>query len=208
MCFSLKASLAASFVLLVMSVLCIRKFRNSSKFLIALIPLFFSIQQAAEAGVWASFDYELGLMWRLVFSYIFLFFAMVVWPFWMPFALYRAERVAYRRIILSYLLVLGLIISLILAVYVAFSELEVMAVCSHIVYYMPKLFNLSDEILLGVYTLPTILPFFVSSVKKSKLFGACVAISLFYTIYAYNYALTSVWCYFAALLSAFIYLVF
>jgi hypothetical protein len=57
------------------------------------------------------------------------------------------------------------------------------------------------------YLAATIAPFFVSGIKRMYLLGiimsiSCLAAAIFYKLY-----LTSVWCFFAAVISIFIYLI-
>jgi len=48
---------------------------------------------------------------------------------------------------------------------------------------------------------PTVVPFFVSTMKHAKVMGAILAFGLVATFVIRRQALTSVWCFFAAVLS-------
>jgi len=54
------------------------------------------------------------------------------------------------------------------------------------------------------YIVPTVLPFFLSSLRSVRWLGALVVGSLLVTIAAERVALTSVWCFFAASISGMI----
>jgi hypothetical protein len=54
------------------------------------------------------------------------------------------------------------------------------------------------------YVLPSVVPFFISTISRAKLMGTVLALSLVATFLAERQALTSVWCFFAAILSVLI----
>jgi len=56
------------------------------------------------------------------------------------------------------------------------------------------------------YVLPTVVPFFVSTISRAKLMGTVLFLSLLATFLIERQALTSVWCFFAAILSVLIVL--
>ena len=55
------------------------------------------------------------------------------------------------------------------------------------------------------YGVATVLPLFISSVKKMWVFGLAITLSYLVTSVFYHEYITSVWCYFAAFLSVIIY---
>ena len=55
-----------------------------------------------------------------------------------------------------------------------------------------------------VYAVVALLPFFVSTTTLARTIGTTFVVSLVVTIAVYREALTSVWCFFAAILSALI----
>ena len=59
----------------------------------------------------------------------------------------------------------------------------------------------------GIYAFVTIAPLFISSVRRISLFGILILISFFITGILYKEYLTSVWCFFAALISTVVYLI-
>jgi hypothetical protein len=56
-----------------------------------------------------------------------------------------------------------------------------------------------------IYFVASLTPLFISSVKGTKLFGALLFVSALVTIIAFMEYLTSVWCFFAAVLSVVVY---
>src|SRR5579862_8446929 len=59
---------------------------------------------------------------------------------------------------------------------------------------------------LPTYVIPAVVPFFVSTMRKAKIMGAVLTASLLLTFVIEREALTSVWCFFAAILSVVIVL--
>lgn len=66
----------------------------------------------------------------------------------------------------------------------------------------PDLFALPAFI---AYLIATITPLFVSSIKRTHLLGGLMFFSCLVTILFFNQYLISVWCFFAALISAVVY---
>jgi hypothetical protein len=56
-------------------------------------------------------------------------------------------------------------------------------------------------LLLVAYLVPTIEPFFVSTMRTARVIGFTLAVSVVATFVLERDALTSVWCFFAAILS-------
>ena len=57
----------------------------------------------------------------------------------------------------------------------------------------------------GVYLIVTITPFFISGIKRTRLMGILMFLSCLVTAIFFTQYLTSVWCFFAALLSGVVY---
>lgn len=203
MCFSAQASFAASLILLIVGGKALEKARSKSEYLFASIPLLFAIQQFAEGFVWLSAtSAQMGLC-QTSATYAFLFFALIVWPTWIPLSLYLMEKEKLRKKILLIASSLGMIFSTgmlyILMYYGAFAA----AVSRHILYTINVDVSV-ESWSLALYCIPVILPFFVSSKKYIWLFGLTILISLAITTILWYQYLTSIWCFFAALLSLFV----
>jgi hypothetical protein len=200
MCFSLKVSLTASVFLFFVGLLCYKK---NHKKLLAYIPFLFAIQQLAEALVWASFDYNWGLKWLNIFSYLFLFFAYVVWPSLIPYSFLQIESDKKRQKIIMKIFYVGTIVSLYLVYQLIVFPLNVKIICSSIEYF--SLSGNDNLYLLFVYAFTVIAPCFISTIGRVKIFGFVLFISWAISCLVYSYAFTSVWCIFAAILSSLIY---
>ncbi len=204
MCFSAGASFAASAIISSVGVAGYRKAKGADVKTLALIPIFFGLQQFAEGFVWLGLtnDYFSDLL--IPSNYIFIFFAWMVWPFLIPYLMFSLEVKSQRKRWLKYFLILGITSSLIL-LYVAINHGVNSSIqdCS-ILYdfdlkWRPwKWFGL-------VYITTTVLPTFVSSIPKIGLFGLLNVLSYIVTKIYWHDEVISIWCFFSAIASLIIY---
>jgi hypothetical protein len=204
MCFSATGSLAISGVLTAVGATAI--VRNSSKphRMFAAIPLIFAAQQAAEGTVWLTMDGGHATLHRLAVG-IFLGVALVVWPTWLPFALRLVERNPARRRALGVLCWLGAAVGVYASVFLARFQ-PVAQVAGHSIRYDYATSGDSGSHLfyLLAYAAPTVVPFFVSTISLARTIGIMLVVSLVASAAVQRDALTSVWCFFAAILSGLI----
>ncbi len=90
MCFSAEASFTAGAVLSVVGVYSLIVNKKPKYIPLAIIPLFFGVQQLAEGGVWLSLTHQWEVRAK-TFTYIFLFFSQIFRETRVPFAFRRAE---------------------------------------------------------------------------------------------------------------------
>lgn len=202
MCFSATASFAVSGVLTVMGAVSVARTAHSSHRMFAAVPLVFAAQQIAEGTVWLTMsDDPLSPVHRLAVG-AFLAIALVIWPLWLPFSLRSIERTPARRSTLTMLFSSGIAV----AAYSAFlltSLRPVARIAGHsILYeYQGRSDNWRHGLYLLAYIVPTIVPFFVSTVSMARAIGVAMVVSLGVAVLVQRDALTSVWCFFAAVLS-------
>jgi hypothetical protein len=135
----------------------------------------------------------------------FLGFAFVVWPAYAPASLYVAERDSGRRQVLRFLALWGAVVAAGTAVLLARWH-PVASVAGHSIRYAPigSENSVLNALLLFAYVVPTVAPFFVSTTTLARALGGAFVVSLVVTLMVERNSLTSVWCFFAALLSALI----
>lgn len=204
MCFSAGASFAGGAVLTTIGVMSVRVARKPSQKLFAAIPLLFAFQQLSEGVVWLNLRSGSNQGLLMTAAYIFLVMALVVWPVIMPVAVRIIEEDRNRKRVITWMMAAGIVLS----GYYAFClvSFNVTPVISgfHIKYVNDFPRSLSD-IAFVVYAIATLGPLFTSGVKKMYLFGILVTLSCIITGIFYREYLTSVWCFFAALISFVIY---
>ena len=203
MCFSATASFVAGTGLSVLGVATLRAARRRSEIPFAAIPLIFGLQQMVEGALWLSFRFDAPQL-NLAMTYVFSVFSHVLWPVFVPFAIGQLETVAWRRRVIQVFQGVGLLVGLFLLYQIV--EFPVTAVAAeNIVYVSPHFYKLPVMLL---YLAATCVSCFFSSSATVRLFGA-LALLLFALAYGFfAVALFSVWCFFAALLSAIIFVHF
>ena len=203
MCFSATASFVAGTGLSVLGVATLRAVRRRPEIPFAAIPLIFGLQQMVEGALWLSFRFNAPQL-NLAMTYVFSIFSHVLWPIFVPFAIGRLETVAWRRTVIRGFQGVGLLVGLYLLYQIV--EVPVTAVAAeNIVYVSPHFYKLPVMLL---YLAATCVSCFFSSSATVRIFGA-LALLLFALAYGFfAVALFSVWCFFAALLSAIIFVHF
>jgi hypothetical protein len=201
MCFSAGASFGAGAVLSVVGITAIKQSNTSLQMVFAGIPLIFAVQQVTEGFVWLSLLNPAYAPWLQPATYIFLTFAYIVWPSWVPLSVLLLEKNSRRKKILFSGLASGLLVSLYLAYRLLTQHIHAEIIGMHISYDLgfPGSALRYSAIL---YFASTAIPPFISSVKKMWLFGFSITVAYIITrLFFEDYEL-SVWCFFAAIISA------
>jgi hypothetical protein len=204
MCFSAEASFTSGVVISAIGIATLRKARKPEQRLFAVIPLLFAFQQFAEGVLWTTLRSGGYEALQNVATHIFLVTALIIWPVMVPLSVWFMEESKKRKRILVGLMLAGGIVSLFYAFclisYNVYPEIQ----SFHLVY-VNDFPGTPLGIGLGFYAAATIAPLFVSSVRRMRLFGILIATSCLITGVFYAEYLTSVWCFFAALISISIY---
>jgi uncharacterized protein DUF6629 len=207
MCFSAEASFATSAVLMPAGIFCIRRAVGRRDYLpLAVIPVMFSFQQFCEGLVWVGLARgDPDLVRRAALA--FLLFALVLWPFWIPFsALFREARRSVRHG-LGLIAAAALVISLLLYVPLAMHACEWLraGILHHSIVYEFEMASAFRSIPRGVwqlsYLMVVITPLIVTDDRRFRVFGVLLLASAALSQAAYWYAFISVWCAFSAMLS-------
>lgn len=136
--------------------------------------------------------------------YVYIFFAQVFWPTWIPFAIWKMEPDLKKKKILFYPFLIGIAASIQLIYSLIFYDVEASASANHI-HYDIEIQRLGIHQVL--YVLSTATPFYISSLKYMKLVGTILVTSLIISMIFYFYHVISIWCFFAAILSSLVLLV-
>jgi hypothetical protein len=202
MCFSAGGSFAAATLLTGIGSVSLARTASPSLRLFAAIPLLFSAQQAAEGFVWLSMNNADEALLQHLATNTFLAFALIIWPMWLPAALQRMELNAARRRLLLGLTCAGFVVATYNAILlVRWPPLAQIAGHSIRYFYTSEPAGLHPGLSLAAYAVPTVASFFVSSARLARVTGMALVVSLVAAFVIERDALTSVWCFFAALLS-------
>jgi len=204
MCFSAPASFAAGAVISAAGVASVRKAQKPEQKLFAAIPLIFAFQQFTEGVLWITLKSSGHDQIQNVAAHLYLIAALVIWPVAVPLSMRLMEKVKWRKILLTVLTVMGGALSLFYAYCLISYKVTPEIQSFHILYLAEFPWNIAD-IAFYFYVALTLAPLFVSSVRRMWLFGILMAISFIVADVFYAQYLTSVWCFFAALISMAIY---
>jgi hypothetical protein len=204
MCFSAGASFGAGAILLAVGAASVKKAQGPSQSFFALIPLLFAVQQVAEGFLWlalAGGEYA-GMQAGTTFT--FLFFAQVLWPVWVPYAVLKLESGRRRRPPLRLFLACGIAVSIYLAWCLVYYPVSAGIVGMHISYEQnyPAFPGRPGGIL---YMIATVVPSFFSSLRRMWILGTAILVSYIVTAIYYPAYVVSVWCFFASVISITVY---
>ena len=204
MCFSATASFSAGALLLGIGTLTLKSARRPRELPFAAIPMLFAIQQLTEGVIWLTFNLDTPLL-NTVMTYVYSFFSHVLWPVYVPVAVWLMEPRGWRRrALLAFAAAGGAVGVYLLYVLVAFSVVS-RPVGQHIEYVSPHFFA---AVTMTLYLMATALSPVLSTHRVVKVFGVLALSSFAAATTFYATWFISVWCFFAALLSAVVYLQF
>lgn len=206
MCFSATASFTLSTVLVstgLFSIFIAYQF-NKKYLLIALIPIILGLQQGFEGIIWLSMSPYNYLNVHL-FTYFYLFFAFYFWPSYIPISVYFTESQVLRRKIIFGFIIAGQILGIILFMPILFSMIPVSTnIIKHSIHYVAYQSNLVLWIYSIGYVSVITIPFLLSSSQPIRFFGLMILLASLISYWLYLYVFTSIWCFFAAILSLYI----
>ncbi len=210
MCFSTTVSFSSAAILVTGGVFCLKKitYINKPYWMFALLPLMFGIQQAIEGSVWWALGTEDTRNLRLS-ALGFLFFSHFIWLVWIPFSCHLTEPVHQRKIL--FLLISGAGAVFGGTMFIPFllhpDWLTIFTVNHSIVYQTTLIYDdyLVRPVVTAGYMLVVLVPLMLSSDQHHRILGSLVLLSAILTIVFFNFAFISVWCYFAAIISLYIY---
>lgn len=201
MCFSAEASFGAGTILLGIGIASLYKAESAPHKVLACIPLLFSIQQFDEGILWLSFTNAAYAHWRQLSTYFFLVFAQVIWPVFVPVTMLLLEKDPARKKVLQITTAAGILLAAYL-IYCLFSYNVTAIVSNHHIRYgfaSPYAHTWYSGLL---YFIPTVLSPLVSTNRKLQLIGVVLLLSYLVARVFFGEYLVSVWCYFAAIISA------
>jgi hypothetical protein len=204
MCFSAEASFAGGIIISAIGIATVKKVHNPAQVVFASIPLFFGVQQIVEGSLWVTIPIPEFANLQKIGAFIFILMADVLWPSIIPLSVLLMEENKKRKKIIKILLIPGILLSLYYFICLLYFNVSPQIMSYHIQYNtgFPKSLAMPAFI---VYLIVTITPLFVSSIKRTHLLGILMFLSCLVTAIFFTQVLTSVWCFFAALISGVIF---
>jgi len=204
MCFSATASFSAGAVLLGIGVFTLKSASRPRELPYAAIPMLFAIQQLSEGVIWLTFRHEAPRL-NAAMTYFYSFFSHVLWPIYVPWAVLLIEPPGLRRRALLVFVVAGVAVGASLSYFLLAFPIVSQPVGQHIEYVSPHFFAAAT---MTLYLMSTTVSPILSTHRMVKLFGALALSSFAAAYFFYATWFISVWCFFAAVLSAVVYLHF
>jgi len=204
MCFSAEASFAGGVIISAIGIATVQEVHKPSQLVFASIPLFFGAQQMLEGILWLTIPLPDYLTLRHISTILFLIMADFLWPTMIPLSVLLMEKNKKKRKMLSVLLFMGLSLSIYYVYCILFYNITPQIMGYHIQYNTNFPESLSIPAFI-IYLIVTIPPLFISSIKRTHLMGILMFFSCLITAIFFTQYLTSVWCFFAALISGVIF---
>ena len=204
MCFSAGASFTGGVIISAIGVATVLKVHKPSQIVFASIPLFFGFQQFVEGFVWLILQHPEYAQYQHLATSIYLVMAEVFWPVMVPLAVLCMEKDKKRRKFLWVFLTMGISLSLYYT-FCLFTFSVTPKIMGYHIEYKDNFPNSLHLIAFAIYLIASITPLFISSIKRTHLLGILMSLSCLITLIFFTHYLTSVWCFFAALISAVIF---
>ena len=209
MCFSATASFFAGAVLIPLGGIALAQaWKTDRRYLtLAAFPVFFGVQQIFEGFLWRSLD-DPALPASHAAAMAFLLFAYLFWLVFTPLAAFLVEeRKPLRRVFLGFTIfggAYGLTLFAPLVVNPGWLTIEVAR--GSILYDTRLIYDdvVSKTLLRVTYAGVICLPLLASTAPGVRIFGMLVTLSVLLAFLFATYAFTSIWCYLAAGVSAYV----
>lgn len=202
MCFSATASFTSSALVGVIGIATLARSRHPREWLFASIPLLFGLHQFAEGAVWLGLtgDGLLGAIKPWGFAYM--LYAQGLLTLLIPLSVWLIEPDRRRRRMVLPFLVLGAALTLYMLWALVTFPTEIYVGDHSVVYRNPGSSHLWIAVL---YVIATCGALFFSGYRYIMALGVVNLAGVMLTLWFKQYAFTSVWCAYAAIVSVLIY---
>jgi hypothetical protein len=206
MCFSAAASFAASGVLGAIGTATVRAAPSRRFVPLAAIPLLFAAQQACEGALWLVLEREPFHVGGTPLARAFLFFALFVWPAWVPLSLFVVEPDPKKKRVLATLAAGGAILGAWLIGCATLRDANACMAFGNLYYWVQIDAPLKHAVPIA-YLAFVAAPLALSSLRGSTLLAIATIASCALSAALSRAGFVSVWCFFAAALSGVVGLV-
>ena len=173
-----------------------------------MLPLMFGLQQLLEGGVWVALMHgEDATAHRLALG--FLLFSHVYWLGWIAYSSFLTETSPRLKYIFALITFIGVLFGASMYVPLLFKpEWLTATIVLHSISYDMYFFSdayVSQRILTAFYACVILVPLMLSSDRFHSMLGVLVLLSGLITWAFFDWVFVSVWCYFAAIISLYIF---
>ena len=212
MCFSATASFTSAALLIPAGIYCLKESNrlDTRYWAFAILPLIFGLQQLLEGGIWLALTHDLQVVAHKL-ALGFLLFSHVFWLGWIAYSSYLIESSSRSRLFFLLIALAGLIFGALMYLPLLINpEWLSVSIIKHSIRY--ELVFLSDGyvsqyVITAIYASVILMPLLLSSDRYHSMLGVMILLSGIFTAMFYGFAFISVWCYFAAIISLYIFLV-
>ena len=195
--------MSTGIALLALGAITIRRAATPVEVPFAAIPMVFGMQQLVEGSLWLGLPAQ--TLTTQVLAIVYLLFSNVLWPIYLPVAVWLIEPDALRRRIILIPLAVGAATSVFFLVAIITHPVSATIKIAHIGYHLP---HPHHTIAFAFYAAATCLAPLLSSHSMVRLFGGAITGSMIAAYAIYSMWFASVWCFFAALTSSLVFLHF
>jgi len=207
MCFSAPGSFILGTALIGSGAYSIRNVKKREYLPLAITPILFGIQQLMEGGVWLALAAQSIILTR-IFALGFVFFAFFLWPAWAPFFSRSIEPVSWRKRMFNYFMWAGIVFGAFFYIlHIFYCNTLNPQVINHSISYDSQVTILVRSYQWELYLIYFVIvagPLLLSSLPRIRIFGLLTMIGVAVTVLFFFYAFSSVWCFFAAIISFYI----
>lgn len=202
MCFSATASFASSAAVAVVGVATLARVRHPNELLFASLPLLFAWHQFNEGLVWQGLTGGLSIGTLQGWGFAYMLFAQCLLPLLIPLGVWLIEPTRPRSRWLMPFLILGAGLALYVLWALLSFDTSIFVRGHSVVYRNPG----TSTMVVGIlYVVATCGALFFSGYRYLVGLGVANLAGLLVVLYFKQYAFTSVWCAYAALISVLIY---
>ena len=202
MCFSATASFASSAAIGVVGIATLAQTREPREWLFASIPLLFAFHQFAEGAVWLGVMGNPVLGPTRVWGFIYMLYAQGLLTLLIPLGVWFIEPGPGRRKMLVPFLLLGACLTLYLLWSLSVFHTDIFVENKSVAYRNPGTSHVWVAVLYVIATCGSLL---FSGYRYIIALGVVNLIGVLLVIWFKQYAFTSVWCAYAAVVSILIY---
>ena len=202
MCLSAEVNFTASVLIGTVGIATLTHTRHPREVLFAAMPLFFALHQFTEGFVWLGLDGTIGETARDNAAFLFVLYAQGLLPIVMPLAVLLLEGPGWRRQVLMGITA----IAVVFGAYMIWGVMAFPTSCyaeDHSIVYSN---TVTESLWTGFfYILFTCGALILSGHKVVRWFGVLNLIGLTVVMIVKSYAFSSVWCFYAAVISVMLY---
>jgi hypothetical protein len=197
-CFSAQADITAGLVVSAIGVDALRQVHRPSERALGALPLLLGAHLLVEAFVWEGLTGGVAASTGRAAMWLYLAFALVVLPVYVPFAVRAVEPDPRRRRTMARLGVVGVALAGVYLIALLDAPVDVRIEERHLAYVLQMDYG---GLLAGIYAVVACAPPMLSSERRIALFGVANLAAVVVLVWVESSALTSLWCAWAAVTS-------